>query len=149
MQRTELPAVVTAGSEDLQKRLARLERELRSGACVHLMGRQTGRHRGWLVREQPGGSDPVVIQLAGLKRRMGEVLDRVRDGEVFEVTDGRRKCVVGFLTWTAPDCIAALDAMLPYAQRTARGPARQRLIRPQAVQAEPTPWQRKKAMAGA
>jgi hypothetical protein len=138
LERTELPAVVTAGGYDLQHRFGDLCQELDSGAEVHLVGLQTGRHRGWLLRQKPDGSSPERLMVSEMKRSIGLVLELVRDGVVYEVYQGKKREVIGYLTWGPPDCLAQLDLLIPYTQR---GPytARTRHIRPLAVQAEPVP----------
>ena len=53
----EMPAVVTAGGTELQHGTPRLARELGTGAIVHLVQIQTGRHRGWFdIKNLPAAS---------------------------------------------------------------------------------------------
>lgn len=136
LERTELPAVVTAGGYDLQHRFADLCQELETGAEVHLVGLQTGRHRGWLVRDKPGGCVPQRLTVYQMKRNLGSVLEDVRDGISYEVWHGSQRRVIGYLTWVPPECLAQLDVLIPYTQRSASR-AHTRHIRTLALHAEP------------
>lgn len=62
----------------------------------------------------------------------------MRSGAVFEIYDGVRDVVRGYLAWHAPDAIAALgwDVSIPYTTRTRSGRLVIRDMRPLAVEAD-------------
>ncbi len=121
MERDHLPAVITRGGTALQHDTPGLARELDSGAIVHLVQIQTGRHRGWFAAEAPPGSDPVRVTVWALHRTVGRVLDDVRGGEVFEVVNVKEGRTLGFLFWCAPEWLARQGVSLQYSGRA--GPA--------------------------
>jgi hypothetical protein len=139
MERVELPAIVTAGGYDLNHCLAKLCQEVEAGAAVHLMSEQTGRHRGWITAEKPPGCEPERITVAQFQRTMGCRLDDLRFGIVYELWHGTRRRVLGYLSWTPPECLAVLDVSLQYTYKGKSGRRIFRDIRPLAVQAEPVP----------
>jgi hypothetical protein len=147
MERKELPAVVTVGGLEFQHSPARLWAELDSGAAVHVVTKHNGRHRGWLVTGLPAGYEAERISASHLFKHVGEIMDDVRDGIVYEITVHRK--ARGYLMFTAPDEIAALgwDVTIPYWTHTRAGRV-QREIYPIALSAEPLPpWRR--VLAGA
>jgi hypothetical protein len=133
--REELPAVVTVGGYELQHGLGRLWAELESGAVIHVVAKNSGLHRAWLVPELPAGFEAERITCNELTRRVGWALDRVRDGVVFEVFDGSRRMVRGYLMLTPPDCLARLDIALQYTHRTRGGRVVLSEFRPTGVRA--------------
>lgn len=137
MRRVELPAIVTVGGTEFQHMLGRLWAELDSGAVVHIVDKHSGRHRGWLIPEPPPGSDPVRAGVAAVTGSVGRILGDVRDGAVFEIFDYVRQVVRGYLTWCAPEPIAALGwgCSLQYTTRVRGGRLVYRDIAPTAVRA--------------
>jgi hypothetical protein len=139
MERKEMPAVITTGGTELAQTTQRVARELETGAIVHLMHIQTGRHRGWLSAQKPPGSEPEQITVWGLHRSVGKVLDRVRDGEVFELYNARERRIVGYLFWSTPEILVRLETSLQYTWRSRSGRTIFRDIDPTATEARPVP----------
>lgn len=134
-----MPAVVTAGGTELQHGTPRLARELDSGAVVHLVQIQTGRHRGWFDSRQPPGSDPQRVTVWWLQRNVGKILDDVRNGEVFELYNTKERRVLGYLFWSVPEWLARLETSLQYTFRSWNGRTVYRDIDPTATEARPVP----------
>jgi hypothetical protein len=133
--REELPAVVTVGGYELQHGLGRLWAELVSGAVIHIVAKNSGLHRAWLVPELPDGFETRRITCNELTRRVGWALNQVRDGMCFEVYDGSRRMVRGYLMLTPPDCLARLDIALQYTRRARTGRVVYREFRPTGIEA--------------
>lgn len=146
MEHENLPAVVTAGGTQLQHETPRLARELDSGAIVHLVQIQTGRHRGWFSADQPPGSEPERVNIYWLQKSVGKILDDVRDGAVYEIYNSKEHRVLGYLFWSCPEWLARLETSLQYSFRAWNGRAIYRDIDPTAIQARPLP-PRKQARA--
>ncbi len=137
-----MPAVITAGGTHLQNSTPRLARELESGAIVHVVQIQTGRHRGWFTADQPPGSEPERVTAWAMHRAVGKILDDVRAGEVFEVYNARERRVLGYLFWSAPEWLARLETSLQYSFRSRSGRVIYRDIYPLATDAVPLPPRR-------
>ena len=144
----DMPAVITAGGTELQHDTPRLARELDSGAIVHLVQIQSGRHRGWLDSRPPPGSDPERITVWFLQRNVGKILDDVRDGEVFGIFNTRERRVLAYLFWSTPDSLARLETSLQYSYPSRTGRTIYRDIYPLNVQAEPVPPRREVLVNG-
>jgi hypothetical protein len=138
-----LAEVADFGSKDLQKHASQAWAELAAGTLVHVVDRKMGRHKAWLVPVLEPGYQAERISCQEFIKKLGTVLDRVRDGEVFEVahhSGGGRGAVavVGYVTWCPPDPVARLDTALRFASRRSRsGRTRLRDIMPTEVEARP------------
>jgi len=142
MEPDNLPAVVTAGGTELQHSTPRLARELGTGAIVHLVQIQSGRHRGWFDSRQPPGCEPERVTVWWLQRNVGKILDDVRDGQVFEIYNTRQRRVLGYLFWSVPEWLARLETSLQYTWRSPAGRVIYRDIDPTATEARPLPPRR-------
>ena len=142
MERENLPAVITAGGTELQHCTPRLCRELGTGAIVHLVQIQSGRHRGWFDSEKPPGSEPERVTVWFLQRNVGKILDALRDGAVYEVYNCKERRVLGYIFWSCPEWLARLDASLQYSFRSWNGRLCYRDIFPTAAEAVPLPPRR-------
>jgi hypothetical protein len=90
----------------------------------------TGAARAWLTPEPPPGSAPVRISMSVLRDHLGEVLDRARDGEVFEVADTRGiqpgnvsapGRVHGYLAWEPPEALKRQPGVLQFYVKSRAG----------------------------
>jgi hypothetical protein len=103
---TDVPAVVTFGSQALQAQRAQLWEALSAGKAVHLVNLLSGVHRGWMTADCEPGYEVERIGCRQLGARMGQILEDVRNGTTFEVVDnttGETRC---YLTWCPPRAIA-------------------------------------------
>jgi hypothetical protein len=119
----ELPAeVITLGTREVQHERARIWAELASGAVIHVVDRKMGRHKGWIVPSPEPGYQAVPVSCAEFGRRTGTLLDRARDGEVFEITDyaSGGPVIRGYLQWCPAEPLARLRAVLTFAKRRTR-----------------------------
>lgn len=124
------PVVVTFGSYALQAQRAQLWAALDAGAAVHLVNLRSGVHRGWLTAGCEPGYETTPIGCGALGAHMGEVLEAVRNGTTFEITDHQAGEVRGYLTWCPPRPIAEDPALtLRYMTRARRGTLARELLR--------------------
>ena len=98
---------------------------------MHVVHKRSGLHRAWLLRELPEGFEvDARVSCTGLRRYLGQVLDRVRDGDTIEIRDaqgvqpgnsGIPGQVRGYLLLTPPEPVARLGGTLPCLTRTRSG----------------------------
>jgi hypothetical protein len=116
-----LAEVADFGSKDLQKYASQAWAKLASGTLIHVVDRKMGRHKAWLVPVLEPGYRAERIGCVEFTHRLGTWLDRVRDGDSFEIFDYHAHEVRGYITWCPPDAIARLDTALRFASRRTRG----------------------------
>src|SRR5438046_3183125 len=135
-----LPEIEITGGSAFQHHLPELCRKVRRGKTVRLVHLQTGRHRAWFTRSRPPGSDPERITIYEPGRCVGRIFDEVRDGQVFQVWNGRDHRPVGYLYWAAPEWLELLaDAPMTYVYKARSGRVIRRDFYPLSVVAEPVP----------
>lgn len=129
------------GGSAFQRNLRDMCRKVQRGTVVRVVHVQTGRHRGWLTRERPGGCEPVRISVWALGRTPGQIFDDVRGGQVYQIWDASESRAVGYLYWAAEPWLAELLANAPmtYVYRAKSGRVVRRDFFPLSVQAEPVP----------
>jgi len=150
MERAEMPAVLTTGIFEFTHKYGRLWHELQHDAVIRLVSLRPGRHRAWITPDPPPGSEPVPIGVNEFVKSLGQHLDDIRGGAVYEIQDSVRHTVLGYAFWSAPDCLAVLECVIPYETRNPRtGRPVQREMYPLAVEAEPSPLARKAVLANA